>query len=508
VRAELKLYLMTVCIVCMTVGGANLQAACDLGKILPGTPTSSETFGAGGNSLAMGAAVALVGESGANGKASSSGAAYVSRLTGGTWSQEAKLVGSDSASYDDFGYAVDIDGDVAVVGAKKHNRYKGAVYVFVYDLAAGQWREHQKLSPAADDGDSFGFSVAVSGDLIVGGAPGDDDVGSNYGGAAYVYRRNAHTGLWEFEKKLLASDGGNVDWSGWDVDVSGDCIAVGAPRKNSMRGAVYVYRHNGLTWTQEQKLIASDGAANDFFGENVSLNGQILVGSAKADDDKGDASGSVYVFRYNTVTKVWTQEQKLLADDGASQDYFGSDVAVSGNFAVVGSVWDDDGGNNSGSAYTFAYKGPTLGWIQSEKLRAPISDAEDKFGSCVAAWTWMAMVGTPGDDDAGTNAGAAYVRGGFSDKDCNGNGVPDECDIGAGTSADANGNGIPDECELPDLDGDEDVDASDLAVLGTYWHRDDCSGAAECAVADVTGDGRIYADDLAELSASWLAGVE
>ncbi|MHC4414142.1 MAG: hypothetical protein ACYS0G_02535 [Planctomycetota bacterium] len=184
-------------------------------------------------------------------------------------------------------------------------------------------------------------------DVAVVGAHNDDDNGSS-SGSAYVYRWNGSS--WGQEQKLLASDGAGGDWFGWSVSVSGDVAVVGAyldDDNGDRSGSAYVFRWNGSSWTEEAKLLASDGAAGDYFGVSVSVSGDVVVVGAYEDDDNGSSSGSAYVYRWNGSS--WGQEQKLLASDGAAGDFFGYSVSVSGNIAVVGAYSDD----YTGSAYVY-----------------------------------------------------------------------------------------------------------------------------------------------------------
>ena len=138
------------------------------------------------------------------------------------------------------------------------------------------------------------------------------------------------------------------------VAVSGDTAVVGADfddDKGSDAGSAYVFARSGTTWTQQAKLLASDGAAGDQFGVSVSVSGDTAVVGALRDDDKGSDAGSAYVFARSGAT--WTQQAKLVASDGAAGDLLGNWVAVSGGTAVVGAVLDDDKGTESGSAYVF-----------------------------------------------------------------------------------------------------------------------------------------------------------
>ena len=198
-------------------------------------------------------------------------------------------------------------------------------------------------------GDVFGFEVAVSGDTAVVGAFRDDDKGTE-SGSAYVFVRSGTT--WTQQAKLLASDGAAGDEFGFSVAVSGDTAVVGAFRdddKGTESGSAYVFVRSGTTWTQQAKLLASDGRLFDIFGISIAVSGDTVVVGASFDDDNGSASGSAYVFARSGTT--WTQQAKLLASDGAFFDTFGTSVAVSGDTAVVGAFRDDDKGTDSGSAW-------------------------------------------------------------------------------------------------------------------------------------------------------------
>ncbi len=256
-----------------------------------------------------------------------------------------------------------------------------------------QFCEPAKLLP--DDGavdDRFGKSVSVSGDVALVGASRDDDNGAS-SGSAYVFRWNGTA--WVQEQKLRPDDGAAGGRFGVSVSVSGDVGLVGA----------YVFRWNGTTWVQEQKLLADDGAPGDGFGVSVSVSGDVALVGASGDDDNGTNSGSAYVLRWNGT--AWVQEQKLLADDGAIGDWFGFSVSVSGDVALVSALQDDDNGFSSGSAYVFRWKGSA--WVQEQKLLPEDGAGGDLFGSSVSVSGDVALVGAWQDDDNGWNSGSAYV---------------------------------------------------------------------------------------------------
>ncbi|MBN2445754.1 MAG: hypothetical protein JXO22_03460, partial [Phycisphaerae bacterium] len=254
-------------------------------------------------------------------------------------------------------------------------------------------------------GDYFGSALAVSGNVAVIGAYGDDDRGNN-AGAAYVYRRGATA--WEREAKLLASDGASIDLAGRSVDIDGDSAIMGAYQDDdlgSASGSAYVFHFDGSNWSQQAKLLPSDGVASDYFGYAVAIDGDTAIVGAYQDDDNGADSGSAYVFTRTGST--WSQHSKLVPADNAAGDGFGYSVALDGNIAVIGAYRDDSNGYNAGSAYVFRYDGAY--WIQETELLSSDGNAYDRFGCAVAVAGDVAVVGADQFDFGGTNDGQAYV---------------------------------------------------------------------------------------------------
>ena len=321
---------------------------------------------------------------------------------------ETKLVASDGAASDFFGYSVGMSGDRIVVGAPEDDDNgddSGSVYVFESD-GSGGWVETKLVASDGAASDFFGVSVGVSGDRIVVGAPNDDDSGLN-SGSVYVFESDG-SGGW-VETKLVASDSSAVDVFGLSVGVSGDRIVVGAYRDDDNgtdSGSVYVFESDGSGGWVETKVVASDGAAGDFFGDTVGVSGDRIVVGARNDDDNGTDSGSVYVFE-SDGSGGWV-ETKLVASDGAAGDGFGISVGVSGDRIVVGARSDDtDNGANSGSVYVFESDG-SGGWVET-KLVASDGAAGDGFGISVGVSGDRIVVGAPQDDDSGLNSGSVYV---------------------------------------------------------------------------------------------------
>ncbi|MBC8099308.1 MAG: FG-GAP repeat protein [Armatimonadetes bacterium] len=281
----------------------------------------------------------------------------------------AKLVASDGAAFDQFGFAVAYSdsGDTALVGTYEEffvtDDKQGSAYVFVRSGTA--WIQQAKLT-ASDGaiGDLFGYSVALSadGDTALVGAI-IDDIGANEAqGSAYVFTRSG--GVWTQQTKLLVSDGAAGDQFGVSVALNsaGDTALVGADfddiGANEDQGSTYIFTRSGAVWTQQTQLVADDGAAGDRFGISVALSGAgdiALVGASFDTIGTNFAQGSAYGFTRSGG--VWTQQTQLLASDGAANDNFGSSVALSsaGDIALVGAIDDDIGANvDQGAAYVFA----------------------------------------------------------------------------------------------------------------------------------------------------------
>jgi hypothetical protein len=333
------------------------------------------------------------------------GSAYVYVRSGGIWSEQQKLIASNATEHNLFGNAVSIIGDTIVVGSP-FTPQQGSAYVFV--RSSGVWTEQQILIASdGEDSDLFGNVVSISGDTIVVAAE-QDRVGSNWAqGSVYVFVRSGSS--WTEQAKLVASDGMPNDRFGCSVAVSGDTIVVGAYQhdvgSNSLQGSAYVFTQSGNSWTQAQELAATDGAAGDLFGSAVAISGSsIAVGSPR--DDLGTSSydfGSVCVFA------TWSQKQKLMADEKSAGDYLGSSVAISGNTIVVGAYRDDIGSNSDqGSAYVFTRSGNT--WTQEAKLIASDGTTADFFGISVAIFEDTIVAGAYSDDvGLNSNQGSAYV---------------------------------------------------------------------------------------------------
>jgi len=312
-----------------------------------------------GDSISLSGNTALVGASGDDIDVNSDqGSAYIFVREGTIWSQQAKLITSDGAAEDYFGSSVALDDDTALVGAPgddiETNVNQGSAYVFIYSETS--WKLQAKLTASGpSEAEGFGYSVSLDDDTALIGSPFNEIPHHGAAGAAYIFVRMRTS--WNQQAKLNAP---NI--SGWDarfghaVSLSGNTALIGARGEDFEvgiriirdQGSAYIFVRDGTTWHQQAKLTASDAAENDEFGISVAADDDIaLVGSSHG-------QGTVYFFMYDGVT--WNEQGVLTASDGDMGDKF-SNVAVSGNIALVGAETDEFGTNDrQGSAYFYRYE--------------------------------------------------------------------------------------------------------------------------------------------------------
>lgn len=406
------------------------------------------------------------------------GAPHVVKST--DYQQQAFLKASNPDVLDRFAYgAVAISGDTLVIGSRfegsdatdvngdeSNNNAVDAGAVYVFTRTAGVWNQQAYLKASnTDASDFFGYSVAISGNTIIVGAPQEDssatgidgDESNNnaaLSGAAYVFTRSA--GAWSQQAYLKASNTESGDNFGSVVAISENKAVISAPLEDSnatgvngdennntsfMSGAAYVFSHNAGIWSQEAYLKASNTDAFDKFGIDVAISNNLIVVGAysegsdstgiNGDENNNDASGSgaAYVFHYSPGS--WHQEAYLKASNTGASDSFGIAVDISDNTIVVGANLEDsdssgvngdesnDDAEGSGAVYVFTR---FLGfWIQQAYIKASNPDIDDWFGKSVAISGRTILIGayhedsnTSGiDGDENNNdsidSGAAYV---------------------------------------------------------------------------------------------------
>lgn len=386
-------------------------------------PGEGDYFGSSlavsGNTIVVGAARESSGSAGVNGEQSNddlrrSGAAYVFVRDGETWRQEAYLKASHPGASDNFGDDVDISDDLIVVGASgessgaagppNEDRVPGAGAAYLFRRSAGEWAQEALLkADNAGQGDAFGLSVAVSGEVVLVGALTEDgplDAEISDSGAAYVFARQ--DGVWSQQAYLRASNPGDGDYFGQAVDLDGDRLVIGAPSEdsgatgvnppgddNSARGAgaAYLFEWDGTSWLETNYVKASNSGGispgdgdGDNFGGTVALSGGLLIVGAEGEDsaalgldgdgsdDSALGSGAAYLYRLQDSRCLFARYIK--ASNTEADDKFGFRVAISNETIVIGSRDEDssargvnqsqgnetgdfESGENSGAAYVF-----------------------------------------------------------------------------------------------------------------------------------------------------------
>lgn len=282
-------------------------------------------------------------------------------------------------------------------------------------LHAQATEQRQITTPSGTSTQRCGLAMAVDGDVMVCGAPYEDTKATD-AGAADVFRWDATAKAWVFQQQLFASDAEASARFGSAVGVDDDVIVVGAPYKDTVKGTdagqFYVFRYNSSThvWNQEQKLLTSVGAANDHLGAAVAISGNaILVGAPQADTAAGTDAGVATVFRYQNSIVKWVEEATLLDPDGYYSDYAGSCVAIDGGTAIVGSPASDEGGTyDAGSVGVWTVSGTT--WTQVQEVRPTTSQSYAQFGLSVCLYGDCLVVGAPYEDESVSlyDTGAVY----------------------------------------------------------------------------------------------------
>jgi len=352
-----------------------------------GAETKLFTFTSGrnyelGQSVAISGNVAIVG---------ARGLAYIYRWDGSSWVKEANLL----AGF--FEHPVALNGNTAVVADDR--------FVEVYRFNGSRWQEETQLT-ASTGSTRYGSAVSVSGELIA--------IGNNIDRRVYLYRFNGSN--WVEEARLTPSAGHEGDEFGSSVSINGDVVIVGGETmtgNNQVTGVAYVYRWTGSRWQEETIILAGDageGKGNEF-GRAVAVSGNLaIVGGAPYDNESGENFGSAYVFRY--TGSIWRQEAKLSFKVTAIGAYFGSAIAVEGNLAIIGAPFGNEGSEAGsqpgGLAYVYRWDGNV--WREQKVLTASDGTSGNRFGAAVSISGRFALIGAPGNYDYQTNNGpAAYV---------------------------------------------------------------------------------------------------
>ncbi len=316
------------------------------------------------------------------------GSVYAFRFDGSGWAQEQRITPDDAAAQDEFGRSVSMSGDLVLIGSRRTPG--GSAYVFRFDDLS--WVQERRLTASdASPGDDLGFSVCLDGALALAGAPDDDDAGAS-SGSAYVFGLDRSGPR---QQKLVAQDGAEGDRFGHSVSLHGEVALIGAPDDDDhggSSGSAYVFRFDGSGWVQEQKLTASDATAQAF-GTSVSVSGDVaLIGApwsvaayvfrfdgrqwvqeARLTGGDGGAIGSsgrrgeddliltvstgfpggVFVHLLDQASGEWVQQVTLTRSTRSVHDGFGTSLAIEGGVALVGDPDDYSHGHFAGSVFEF-----------------------------------------------------------------------------------------------------------------------------------------------------------
>jgi hypothetical protein len=412
-----------------------------------------------------------------NHDAGSSGAAYLFAREDGVWRQEAFLKSSHQTDSEGFGMAVAVSGDIAIVGAPQEDSNRsgidatphysasesGAAYTFRRGQTGwmpGSYLKASNTPVGLGVRDGFGWAVAISGNTVAVGAPGEDSDTPGVDGVPNEQELNSgavfvfvHDGSsWVQQAYLKSSRPRESDSFGYAIALSGDTLVVGAREEDSSQpginqipdrgaadsGAAYIFVRTGNIWTQQAYLKASNPGVSDLFGHSVAISGNtVAIGAFQEDasgltvdgapDNEASNSGAVYIF--HREAEIWSEQAYLKARNAQSGDWFGFSVALSGNRLVVGAPGEDGGNtgvdsdpnesaNFAGAAYVYERNGTN--WSQQAYLKASNPGMEDVFGWSVATAGDFVVVGAPEEsssspgvnvepNELADNAGAAYV---------------------------------------------------------------------------------------------------
>jgi hypothetical protein len=406
--------------------------------------------------------------------------AIVAPFALGDWQQVFTLSADDEGRDDWFGWGLAVSGNLAVIGAPGNDGPRRGDRVgtgYVFDMTTGD-QLRKFFADDGEEGDYFAGHVAISGDLVIVSATGDDHVypenPSCNAGSAYLFDINTGEQL----HKLTAIDADCDDYFGRSVAIRGSIAAVGA---TSYSGRAYLFDVN--TGQQVYELLPDDNQAGQAFGISVALNSEVVLVGAAYDSDVGHNAGSVYVFDVDTGKKI----RIMYAEDAQPDDHFGSYVAIHGNIAVIGAPDVDDAAEDAGAAYVFDV---TTGQ-QLRELVVDDGEPFDHFGYAVALDGNIAAIGASDEDDADEDAGAVYIF-----------------DITTGEQLQKL---VADDGGWRDGFGEATSISGDIILVGAHNHDGGAqdSGAAYVFVgdppcpADFDGDGFVNTADLLFLLGAW-----
>jgi len=330
------------------------------------------------------------------------------------------LKASNSDEGDNFGFVSALGGDMLVVGApgeqsnsensESNNGAENAGAAYVFQNTGGVWAQsdYLKASPTISAGDLFGYSIAVDGDTLAIGAPGSNS------DAGRVYLFTLSGSDWDFDQSISASDTVQGQEFGFSVGLSGDYLIVGAPGVGAESGAIYIFEEDGNDW-EEREIRTLEVSPNDArFGESLAFNsGQENLEFVAAAPGLDAGEGAVFTLEKDD-DDIWSQSAPLKASNTDLGDNFGKSLSVQNNILVVGAPGEDSNANGvdgdtsnnevegAGAAYIYIRDNQNEDWGDEVYLKAT-QDSDMAFGTAVALSSGMVAVGAPLEDSDATN---------------------------------------------------------------------------------------------------------
>jgi len=473
-------------------------------------------FDAFGADLALWSSIyCAVGVRGADGAAMNTGAIDTFDLKEGLWTYRQRLAPVGLAAGDQFGHALAATPEWLAASATRHDASgtdSGAVWVYRRDGLS--WTSPQKLIPGmGSDGARFGTSVALGGtagsERLVIGAPGTTPGGPT-GGSVAMYR--LVDGNWVLESTVVNPTPANGDRFGEAVAIEGTRLLVSDPFDDTIvgdRGAVYAYELVGSAWTLRATLVPAVNTDRQYYGRSIAVKGtRLAIGAYGADSGDAAISSCGAVELYDLVGDNWSRSAELRPTTPVVGGNFGWDVAIEGNVLVVGEPgYTVPGATGERHGRTSVYmREPSSQWVKVAEFVPSEAQAEELFGTSVALLGGKLAVGAPGCDGRAGALLAANIAADCdanlvldiqqisedSSLDCNGDMLLDTC------QGDANGDGVPNFCDCPgDSTGDGAVSSADLSFILAEW------GNYGGNPADLNGDLVVDAQDLSLCLVNW-----
>jgi hypothetical protein len=418
---------------------APAAGQCAVQRLQSDTPTYYDVFGLG---LAVDGDLAMIGEPLDDEYGDDLGSVWIYSFDGSQWVTEGKLPAPSNPDLRYLGAAIDIDGDVAIVGAfDREDGGYGSVSALIYRFNGATWEEEAYL-PASDQGISRiapSQWVCIDGDVAC--------VGSYVEQHVYIYRYQPGTSEWLEEQSIESPGGYHYDAFGEDLSLQGDELFIGASAHDhdaEDTGAVYVFRFDPeeSEWVEEAELLPSTNEPNAYFGSSVSVSEDRLVIGAPGQDHEDKSTGAAYV--YSREDDSWILETVLTDPDGEDGDSFGQSCAIEGDTILIGAILVDAGVDDVGAVCIFRRDGE---WVPSGRFVNVAGSEDDWAGEHVRLGGSGALVSAFRADGPEDDCGAVFSLV-FDGEDCNHNNMCDWIDLAEGTSEDCNGNETPDECDI------------------------------------------------------------